>query len=136
MNEHQIALFQSKKSDDWETPSWLYDQLDNEFHFNLDPCPLNATFNGLQMEWTGNVFVNPPYSKVDKFLAKAHEELRFGHANVIVFLLFANTDTHWFHKWIYHQAEIRFIKGRVKFGNKTSGAMRPSMIVIFRKHND
>ena len=50
-----------------------------------------------------------------------------------VLLLFANTDTKWFHEWIYHKAEIRFIKGRLKFGGGRVNSPKPSMVVIFRK---
>lgn len=133
MNIQQIKLFQSRSTDDWSTPSWIYDQLDAEFHFDFDPCPLNSTIDGLAIDWNGSIFVNPPYSKIPQFLQKAHEELMAGRASVIVFLLFANTDTAWFHDYIYGKAEIRFIRGRVKFGTAKHGAMRPSMIVIFRK---
>lgn len=133
MNNNQIALFSSKKTDDWATPKWLYDDLDREFHFDFDPCPLHSSFDGLSCDWNGNIFVNPPYSKVEDFLRKAHEELRGGRAKVIVFLVFANTDTRWFHEYVYHKAEIRFLRGRVKFvGEAQHGAMRPSMLVIFK----
>jgi len=59
--------------DNWKTPSYLYDELDREFHFNFDPCPLNADFNGLEIEWGTSNFINPPYNKIDKprFIQKA-----------------------------------------------------------------
>lgn len=134
MTEHQINLFRSKVSDDWATPKWLYEELDAEFHFDLDPCPLNPTFDGLEIPWYGNVYLNPPYSMVTEFLIKAHEELRAGRARCVVALLFANTDTNWFHRYVYNQAEIRFLKGRIKFvaPGKKNSAMRPSMLAIFR----
>ena len=62
MNKQQIKLFASKKTDNWQTPKWLYDELDAEFHFNFDPCPLNSTFDGLKCDWGESNFVNPPYS--------------------------------------------------------------------------
>ncbi len=134
MNPQQIDLFRSRQSDDWATPSWLYNALDAEFQFDFDPCPLNPRFDGLKVPWPGNIFVNPPYSKVKEFLAKAHEELRSGRARTVVFLVFANTDTDWFHRYVYHQAEIRFLKGRIKFvaPGKNNSAMRPSMLAIFK----
>ena len=133
MDENTIKLFGSKRTDDWATPRWLYDQLDAEFHFNFDPCPLEPKEDGLLVEWNGNIFCNPPYSKVKEFLQKAHQELKSGRAKIVVFLVFVNTDTAWFHDYIYHKAEIRFIKGRVKFvGFSKAGSMRPSMIVIFK----
>lgn len=82
-------------------------------------------------------FVNPPYSNVTGFLQKAHTEIIKGNADLCVFLVFANTDTKWFHNYCYNQAELRFLKGRLKFldenGNEQNTAMRPSMLVIFRK---
>lgn len=134
MNAQQISLFRSKQTDHWATPRWLYDRLNSEFHFDLDPCPLYAQFDGLRIPWLGNVFVNPPYSRVKEFLAKAHQELSAGRAHTVVFLTFVNTDTDWFHRYIYHQAEIRFIKGRIRFEapGRSNSAMRPSMVVIFR----
>jgi site-specific DNA-methyltransferase (adenine-specific) len=133
VNKNQTDLFGSKVTDDWATPEWLYRQLDSEFHFDLDPCPLKSMVNGLDMEWRGNVFVNPPYSQVKKWLVKAHEELK-KEAKTIVFLVFVNTDTAWFHDYVYGKAEIRFLRGRVKFvGFSKNGSMRPSMVCIFRR---
>ena len=134
MDENTIRLFGSKKTDDWCTPKDLYRKLDGEFHFDFDPCPLHPKEDGLSIKWGERCFVNPPYSKVEKFLAKAWSEINKGNTEVAVFLTFANTDTKWFHKWIYNKAEIRFIKGRLKFWhpNKldTNSAMRPSMITV------
>ena len=136
MNNHQIELLQSRKTDHWATPANLYEELDREFHFDFDPCPLHSTFDGLQVPWIGRSFVNPPYSNITAFLRKAHEELRNGNAKVVVFLVFANTDTKWFHQYVYHQAELIFVEGRVKFvdenGSNDKPAMRPSMLAIFR----
>ena len=135
MNEQTIKLFSSKKTDCWRTPTELYEQLDKEFNFNLDPCPIDPTFDGLEIDWVGNIYVNPPYSQVEKWLEKAHKELK-KQAKTIVFLTFANTDTKWFHDHVLGKAEIRFIKGRLKFlnkqGERESSAMRPSILIIFK----
>lgn len=137
MDDNTIKLFMSKKTDNWQTPKDLYDKLNKEFNFDFDPCPLNPTFDGLSIDWKKRNFVNPPYSKVKEFLVKALIELNKGNAEVCVFLTFANTDTVWFHDYIYNKAEIRFIKGRLKFldefGNIQNSAMRPSMIAILKK---
>ena len=133
MDKNTIDLFGSKKTDDWATPEWLYKQLDEEFHFTLDPCPLNSQINGLEIDWPGNVFVNPPYSQVKKWFIKASHEIK-QNSNIIVFLVFANTDTAWFHDYVLGKAEIRFLRGRVKFiGFSKNGAMRPSIVCIFRR---
>lgn len=139
MNKQQISLFQSKKTDDWQTPVWLYDSLNKEFNFDFDPCPFQSSFDGLECDWGKRNFVNPPYSKVKEFLQKAHKEIEKGNAELCVFLVFANTDTRWFHDYCYKKAELRFLKGRLKFvdaqGNNNNSAMRPSMLVILKNKN-
>ena len=50
---------------------------------------------------------------------------------ITVLLIPARTDTKWFHEYIYNKAEIRFLKGRLKFGNSKNSAPFPSMIVVF-----
>lgn len=124
-----------KKTDNWGTPKDIYDALDKEFSFDLDPCPLNPLVDGLEINWNGSIFVNPPYSDVGVWLKKAHEELRKGNSHTIVFLVFARTDTKWFHNFVYGRSEIRFLKGRIKFlfeGKQGNPAPTPSMLVIFR----
>lgn len=131
----------SSKSIEWETPQWLFDQLNKEFKFTLDPCATrdNAKckkyftegMDGLKQDWTGTVFCNPPYGrKIGLWVKKAFEEAQKGV--IVVMLIPARTDTKWFHTYIYGQAEIRFIKGRLKFGNSINSAPFPSMIVIFK----
>ena len=71
MEKHQIKLFQSKKTDNWATPQWLYDKLNDEFDFDFDPCPFQSKFDGLKCDWGKRNFVNPHYSKVKEFLHKA-----------------------------------------------------------------
>jgi len=128
-------------SDDWQTPATLYFELNKEFHFDYDPCPLCADFDGLITEWGKSNFINPPYSRKLKeaFINKAYTESLKG--KLCVMLLPVSTSTKIFHEVIYHNAEIRFIKGRVKFiGVNTRGetvknksGMHDSMLVIFRK---
>ena len=150
MDENTIKLFQSKASDEWETPQDLFDKLNEEFNFDLDVCASldNAKMhnfytikdNALQLPWNGRIWCNPPYSKVKEFLIKAHQEINNGNCEEAVFLTFANTDTKWFHNYVYNKAEIRFIKGRLKFKgyNKdgklvNNSAMRPSILIILHR---
>ena len=82
------------------------------------------------LEWTGRrVFCNPPYGPgLSKWLERGLE------ANLAVFLIPARTDTRWFHEIVMPNAkEIRFIKGRLKFGDAVNGAPFPSMIVVFKQ---
>jgi phage N-6-adenine-methyltransferase len=126
------------KSDKWQTPPDLYESLNQEFHFTFDPCPIDwkpGDPDGLSLEWGESTFVNPPYSKVAKWIEKSHSEWKKG--KTVVMLINCITDTIAFHKYIYNQAEIRFIKGRVKFidptnPTKVAPSPKPSMIVIFK----
>ena len=79
------------------------------------------------------VFCNPPYRDMSKWAKKCYEESLNG--TLVVMLVPARTDTRWFHDYIYHKAEIRFIKGRLRFGGSSSNAPFPSMIVIYNERN-
>lgn len=119
--------------DDWETPKEFLYELQREFGVMYDPCPLNADFDGLgRWKWMKTNFINPPYSRKLKeaFIRKAFEESKKG--KTCIMLLPVSTSTKIFHEIIYPNAEIRFIKGRLKFNNlKTAGQM-DNMLVIFR----
>jgi len=127
-----IDLMFSHKTDHWSTPKAFYDKLDKEFNFGFDPCPLRSKDNAMFKDWVGNVFVNPPYSNIRNFLEKGILEVRKGNASLIVFLVPARTDTKWFHDLIYGKYEIRFIKGRLKFGTSNNSAPFPSMLIIIK----
>lgn len=137
-------LMFSSKTDLWATPQDFFDTLDSEFHFTLDVCalPENAKckefytpeVDGLSQPWTGRVWCNPPYGReIGQWVKRAHLATATGFAEVVVMLLPARTDTRWFHDYIYNKAEIRFVKGRLKFGGSANSAPFPSMVVIFRK---
>ena len=127
-------LIFSKKSDDWSTPKDFYEKLDKEFSFTFDPCPLRSEDkNAMFIDWKGRVFCNPPYSNIRNFLEKGVLEIKRGNAEKVVFLIPARTDTKWFHDLVYGKAEIRFIKGRLKFGDAKDNAPFPSMLVIYQK---
>lgn len=122
----------SAATDEWATPADVYERLNTEFRFNFDPCPLGGAIDGtapLFSDWRGKrAFVNPPYSNIRPFLERAVD------AELAVFLIPARTDTRWFHEIVLPMAhEIRFIRGRLKFGTAKSGAPFPSMVVIFKK---
>jgi phage N-6-adenine-methyltransferase len=126
----------------WSTPQYLFDQLDKEFAFELDVCasPENAKCtdywtaedDGLLMPWKSSNWCNPPYgNRISDWLAKAAIEAEKG--NTTVFLIPSRTDTRWFHEYCLGYAkEIRFIKGRLKFGDAEHSAPFPSMLVIFK----
>jgi len=122
------------QSVDWATPAWLYEELNKEFHFDFDPCPLygaDGQVDGLSIEWGGANFCNPPYGRViGKWTSKARQEAEQG--KTVVLLVPSRTDTKWWHEDCMKADEIRFIKGRLKFGDATNSAPFPSALVIWR----
>ena len=145
-------LMFSNKNNAWCTPRDFFNKLNEEFHFTLDPCcmPKSALCkkyytpdeDGLKQDWSGErVFVNPPYGReIGKWVKKCYEESQKENTLVIM-LIPSRTDTRYFHDYILGKAELRFIKGRLKFidldykgkeeDRKMSPAPFPSMIVIF-----
>lgn len=137
------GLFMSN-SHEWATPINLFNELDREFKFTLDPCSTHENHkckkyytkdeNGLLKEWNDEiVFMNPPYGRniTGLWVKKAFEQY-YKYGITIVMLLPARTDTKWFHEYIYNKCEIRFIKGRLKFNDGKLSAPFPSMIAIYR----
>jgi site-specific DNA-methyltransferase (adenine-specific) len=122
----------SSASDHWSTPESVYEPLHREFSFTFDPCPLLASTDGSKEKWHGRVFCNPPYSKIDDFMRKGIFHLANGDCELLVYLVPARTDTAWFHDYCLKAAEIRFIRGRLKFGSSKYNAPFPSMIVVFK----
>ena len=127
---NKTILF-SRATDRWQTPQEVKDALYAEFTLNFDPCPLDGTVNGLAplfCRWDGKrVFCNPPYGpSIPEWLRRGFE------AEIAVYLLPARTDTRWFHSLcLAYAQEIRFLKGRLKFGDSVNSAPFPSMVVIF-----
>lgn len=133
-------LMFSSKSNEWETPQYLFDELDLKYHFTLDPCSTadNAKCkkyytikeDGLSQDWQGEtVFCNPPYGReLSKWIKKCYEESRKPDT-IVVMLIPARTDTKAFHEYILGKSEIHFIKGRLKFNGHRHNAPFPSMWV-------
>jgi len=136
-----MSYLPKSKSDKWGTPKDVYDKLNEEFHFNYDPCPITwkeGDADGLSTEWGTSTFCNPPYSTTAKWIEKASIENQKGKQ--VVMLINVVTDTKAFHKYIYNKAEIRFVQGRIKFvdysksdvGETKGPNVKASMIVIFK----
>lgn len=137
---NKMAVHFSSKTDMWATPQDFFDNLKKEFKFTLDPCATDENAkckkyytekdDGLSKSWDNEiVFMNPPYGRVIKDWIKKASEARGG---VVVCLLPSRTDTRYFHEYIYGKTEIRFLKGRLKFGGNKNSAPFPSMVVVFR----
>lgn len=140
------VLLQAPTTDVWVTPQWLFDALDREFGFTLDPCSdgknakcqkfYTPNENGLLRDWgTETVFMNPPYSEVDEWMRKAYGASQEGAT--VVCLVPARTDSNWWHDYAM-KGEIRFIRGRLRFGEDerrfggSGSAPFPSAILVFR----
>jgi phage N-6-adenine-methyltransferase len=147
-------LMFSSKTPEWETPQDLFQKLNGEFNFNLDPCAtpdnkkcpyfFDEYLDGLKQDWlticpcctethlTSRAFMNPPYGReIGKWVKKAYEEVQKRNCSVVVCLLPARTDTKWWHQFVT-KAEVRFLEGRLKFGSAKNSAPFPSVIAIFK----
>lgn len=132
------------KSDNWATPQDLFDSLNSEFQFTVDvcassdntKCPIffSKEIDGLSQTWTGVCWMNPPYGReISKWMQKAYESSKTGAT--VVCLVPSRTDTKWWHSFAIH-GEIRFLKGRLKFGGHSNSAPFPSAIVIFKSNDE
>ena len=143
----------SSNSVEWETPHWLFDELDYKYDFTLDPCCMRTTAkcdkfftkedDGLAQSWEGHtVFMNPPYGRdISKWIEKAYNESLKPDTRVVV-LIPARTDTQYFHDYCV-KGHVKFIKGRLKFNKwkwidgdylpwmDDNSAPFPSMLVFF-----
>lgn len=138
------ALFSSNSSE-WETPSEIFDPLNEEFHFDLDVCATkeNAKVyhyyaDAFHWPWSGVCWMNPPYERgpdgIIRWMEKAYWAVRErGEANVVVCLVPARTDTKWWHEYAMRATEIRLLRGRIKFVGAPSSAPFPSAIIIFTR---
>ena len=140
----------SSATPEWATPQALFDAYNDEFHFNVDVCAnignakcyhyFTKEIDGLKQDWAkynrgdgstwirNNCWMNPPYGREIKHWVKKASESKC----LVVGLLPARTDTAWFWDYVQGKAEIRFIRGRLKFGGCQNSAPFPSMIAIWR----
>lgn len=117
----------SSKSAEWETPRYLFNQLNKVYHFTLDPAATHENHlcekyftqddDGLTQDWSQDiVFLNPPYGRVIKhWMKKAYEESLKGA--IIICLIPSRTDTAWWHDYVM-KGDITFLRGRLKFQNR------------------
>ena len=139
--ETQGVLFSSENMAE-VTPQDLFDQLDAEFHFKTDlaasakntKCKrfYSEKDSAFEKTWKGSNWGNPPYGRgIIHWTCKAEDESKSIYKPTIVMLLPARTDTKWFEVIADSADEIRFIKGRLKFGTNTHAAPFPSMLAIW-----
>lgn len=134
-----MAVHYLSQTDLWATPQAFYDKLNAEFGFETDVCAtaenakcpryFTQADDGLAQDWTGTCWMNPPYGReIGKWMRKAYESAQGGVT--VVCLVPARTDTAWWHDYAM-KGEIRFIRGRLKFGGGKNSAPFPSAVVIF-----
>jgi phage N-6-adenine-methyltransferase len=127
---------------EWATPADFFASVDAEFHFDLDTCAsadnakcarfFTKDEDGLAQRWTGRVWCNPPYGRaIGAWMRKAYESVQGGDAEVVVCLVFARTDTSWWHDYAL-RGEVRYLRGRLRFGGAESSAPFPSVLIIYR----
>jgi len=146
MNKKTQQVMFSSKSEEWETPQDLYDYLNLDYRFTLDPCATKENAkcekfftmedDGLSKSWEGEkVFMNPPYGRdIKKWIKKAYEEGQKPNT-IVVCLIPARTDTKYWHDYCMKAWKIHFVKGRLKFTNNNIGntsAPFPSAVIIFK----
>jgi phage N-6-adenine-methyltransferase len=135
------TLWTSKKQD-YNTPRWLFDKLNKFYHFKTDPAttkdnPLNCelyftqTENGLEHEWQGPVFINPPYNNITPWVEKSIEYFNITTSTVVL-LLPARTGNFLWQSLIFPKASlICFIRGRLCFSGHDNSAPFDSALIVF-----
>lgn len=137
----QIPVYHRRQSDEWATPRDRFAEWAAELGpFDLDAAAtaenalcdrfFTAEDDGLAQPWSGTVWCNPPYSNVARWVEKAHESALNGAT--VVCLVPARTDTRWWHEHVAQAADVRFIRGRLRFGDARNSAPFPSVLIIFR----
>jgi len=145
MNKNTQKVMFSSQSNEWATPQSFFDKLDSIFGpFTLDAAASSNNYkvknhfteadDSLSQDWSGNtVFLNPPYGRALKeWVRKAYEEGQKS-ATTVVMLIPARTDTKYWHDYVMKADEIRFVRGRIKFGDETNSAPFPSAVIVFRQ---
>ena len=135
-----INVHFSSKTVEWATPNNFFEKLKLEFMFTTDVCAVSENAkcdhfyspsqDGLKQDWEGVCWMNPPYGReIAKWIKKAFESSKAGAT--VVCLIPARTDTSYWHEFVM-KGEVRFIRGRLKFGNSKNSAPFPSALVIFK----
>jgi|SRR5216684_237849 len=136
-----LQVVTSRASDEWSSPQWLVEQCAAEFGpFDLDPAASDGSAqapvfftvydDGLGRPWKGRVWMNPPYSEVGKWMAKAAAEVAIGNADLVVCLVPARVDARWYRAAAAVASVVRILPQRVKFGGLSDSAPFPSAVIV------
>ena len=145
VDKNTTKVMFSSKSNDWATPQSFFDTLNGMYGpFTLDAAASSENYkvdkyltesdDALSADWSGNtVFLNPPYGRdLKHWIRKSYEEGQ-KDATTVVVLIPARTDTKYWHDYVMKADELRFVRGRIKFGDETNSAPFPSAVVVFRR---
>ena len=138
-----------KGNDYFETPLYIFNQLNRIFRFNMDVAcnehnakcyhALTEKTDALSQEWYGRCFCNPPFSKKAEFIKKAHDEVLNGNCPICVMILPLNCmDTKVWHEYIEGKFHYEILKGRISFVNPETnrpkkGNNSGTVIVYFKQ---
>jgi phage N-6-adenine-methyltransferase len=142
MDDNALQVLFSSKTDDHSTPQDFFNKLNEQYQFDLDVCATESNAkcekfftreqDALKQDWKGACWMNPPYGRdIINWMRKAYEEHK-KNKNLIVCLVPVRTDTNWWHSYVEGKAKVKFIKGRLKFGNAQNSAPFPSALVIYQ----
>lgn len=148
---YKTDTFKTSNDDSWTTPRDFFDKINSEFNFGLDAAALASSTlvpdnwygpdhpdssrqDALVLDWNLDtnqpIWLNPPYGRTIKlWVNKADSIAKAG--GIVVCLVPARTDTSWWHDYCIHH-EIRFLRGRLKFGNQPNCAPFPSALIIMK----
>lgn len=126
----------------WSTPQRVFDRLDREFNFNADVCAdaenakcgvYFSRSRGLNENWNGSCFLNPPYGReISAWLKKAFESAVNQQATVVC-LLPVRSNPPWWHDYVMKATEIRFIRSKLSFTGGVGVPFWGNAIVVFRR---
>ena len=144
----------SSKDEAWRTPDHVYDYFDKLYHFNFDAAASSENArtkeyftkkdNALRKSWSKrgkkrSIWLNPPYSRnLYPWIEKAYKESCKSGVSLVGVLVFARTDTKWWHDFVIpHAWKIHFIQPRLRFldsktGKKKGAATAPSVFIVFK----
>lgn len=141
-----------KGQDGFQTPKYIFDQLNNVFNFTLDLacnstnklCDKGFCFDlgqdALIESWGGvdRYFCNPPFSKKSDWIEKAHDEVLNGDCNLVVMILPSNSmDSKAFHKYVFGKFHYEILEGRISFidpeTNKPAKGNNSGTVIIYFK---
>lgn len=142
MSLNSVDMLQVSDNPEWATPQYVFDQLDREFLFTLDVCAdasnhkceryFTMEDDGLSHDWTGEVcWMNPPYGRAIGAWVKKAADSAEKDGTIVVGLVPCRTDTRWWQENVMRADEIRFVKGRLKFGKAGMGAPFANAIVVW-----